>query len=167
LEYRKLAESTALERALDAKTAEFRKIAAPAVDRYSEEVLSLETDFQREARDPREPSSAPNWIANELVFSPEHAPALMLHFTEHPEELQRIAALSTPRAVSREMAKLEARLEAATAGDSARRDDDVSRAAPPVRPVTGKPYVSEATEYRPGMSLDDYSKVWSKQTRNR
>jgi hypothetical protein len=90
----------------------------------------------------------------------------MLHFTEHPEDLQRIAALSTPRAVSREMAKLEARLEAATSGNSSKRED-VSRAAPPVKPVTGKPYVSEGEEYRPGMSLDEYARIWRKQNARR
>jgi hypothetical protein len=28
--------------------------------------------------------------------------------------------------------------------------------------VTGKPYVGEPDEYRPGMTLDEYAKVWRK-----
>jgi hypothetical protein len=138
----------------------FRQAAAPIQERFSEEVLQLKTVYQ--ALEAGEPVSGANFVATEFVLSPETAPALMLHFSEHPDDLQRIAALSNPRAVSREMAKLEARLEAATAGNGSRRDDDVSRAAPPVRPVSGKPYVTDATEYRPGMSLDEYAKVWSK-----
>lgn len=81
-----------------------------------------------------------NVIADE-IFRSEQAPALMLHFTEHPEELQRIATLKTPWDISREMAKLEARIEsrseAVTAGTSS--TPAVSKANPPVRPVTGAP----------------------------
>lgn len=51
-----------------------------------------------------------NAIAEELVDSPiPHT--LMRHFTEHPEELARIAALA-PRALAREFGKLEATLTA-------------------------------------------------------
>lgn len=118
---------------------------------------------------PGEVDSGENWIANELILSPESAPTLMLYFKAQPDELQRIAALPNPRAVSREMAKLEARLEAATAGNTASSSEreDHSRATPPVRPVTGAPYVTESAEYKPGMSLDEYKKVWEKQTRRR
>ena len=91
----------------------------------------------------------------------------MRYFEEHGDEFQRIAALTNPRAVSREMAKIEARLESATAGDSTKRDEDVSRAAPPVRPVTGKPYVTESGEWKPGMTLDDYAPIWKKSNRPR
>jgi hypothetical protein len=90
----------------------------------------------------------------------------MLHLSEHPDELQRIAALTTPRAVSREMAKIEARLEAATTGDPSSKREEVSRAAPPVKPVAGKPYVTESGEYREGMTLDEYAKIWKKQNRS-
>jgi hypothetical protein len=143
----------------------FREAATPIVGKISEEVGALRTTFQLA---PGEQESGENWIANELVFSPESAPALMLHFSAQPEELQRIAALKTPRAVSREMAKIEARLEAATtASASSPEREDHSRATPPVRPVTGAPYVTGSDEYKPGMSLDEYRKVWEKQTRRR
>lgn len=155
--------AAAIDHAVGEQVRKFQSITAPGLAQYSEEVLSLQTEFQipEDAR----PSGA-NWLANELFFSPESAPTLMLHFTEHPDELQRIATLSSPRAVSREMAKLETRLEAATHGTNGTEREDVSRAAPPVRPVTGKPYVTESDEYRPGMSLDEYSKLWNKR-RNR
>lgn len=147
-------------RALREQKTKFEQAAAADMDKYSEEVLSLQTEFQLpEGTKP----SARNWIANELFFSPESARPLMLHFSEHPEDLQRIAALQTPRAVSREMAKLEARLEAAMTGaPSPEREVAVSRAAPPVKPVAGKPYVTESAEWKPGMTLDDYARVWNK-----
>ena len=153
--YQRIQQSAA-QRAIEAQRMKFRDVAAPQIDQYSEDVLSLRTEFQLgEGERP----SGENWVANELFFSPESAPALMLHFTAHPQDLQRIAALTTPREVSREMAKLETRLEAAAAGNSSEREPAVSRAAPPVRPVTGRPYVTESTGYRPGMSLDEYARI--------
>lgn len=162
-ETQKRAQAEAVDRAIGEQKRKFAEVTVPNLEKYSEEVLSLQAEFQiPEGAKPK----GENWIANELFFSPESAPTLMLHFTEHPEELQRIAALSSPRAVSREMAKIEARLEAAPAGNSPEREV-VSRAAPPVRPVTGKPYVSESDEWKPGMTLDDYSRIWNKQKRIR
>lgn len=157
------AQIEATQRAVDEQKRKFSEVTVPNLEKYSEEVLSLQTEFQ--IPEGTKPSGA-NWVANELFFSPESAPTLMLHLTEHPEELQRLAALTSPRAVSREMAKMEARLEAATTATSPERED-VSRAAPPVRPVTGKPYVTESDEYRPGMSLDEYARVWNRQKRLR
>ena len=152
------AEVSSLEQAVG----RFREAAATVADQISEDVGNLRTTFQLAQG---EQESGENWLANELVFSPENAPALMLHFSAHPDELQRIAALSTPRAVSREMAKLEARLEAATTANepSAEREKPVSKATPPVRQVTGAPYVAERDSFRPGMTLDEYAKVWNKQ----
>ena len=162
-ETQKRSQAEAVDRAIGEQKRKFAEVTVPNLEKYSEEVLSLQTEFQiPEGTKP----SGENWIANELFFSPESAPTLMLHFTEHPDELQRIAALPSPRAVSREMAKIEARLEAAPTATSPERED-VSRAAPPVRPVTGKPYVSESDEYRPGMNLDEYAKVWNRQKRIR
>jgi hypothetical protein len=104
-----------------------------------------------------------NMIADE-IFNSEQAPALMQHFTKHPEDLQRIAALRSPRDVLREMAKLEARVEGATAGNPPPTGrpmpkSDVSMAPPPVSPVTGAPHIAEEG-YRPGMSFDDYARGW-------
>lgn len=155
---------SAAEHALSAQIKKFSDATKPYLERFSEEIKTLKSEFQlAEGERP----TGENWLVNELIFSPETAPTLMLHLTEHPEDLQRIAALTTPRAVSREMAKLEARLEAVTAGDSSEREVEVSRAAPPVRPVAGKPYVTESNEYRPGMTLDQYAKVWRKQHSSR
>lgn len=87
------------------------------------------------------PRSARNWIADDLMSAPGTAPALLLYLQEHPKDLQRIAALRSPRAVTRELAKLEARLDAATADTSSERE--VSKAKPPVRSVTGSPRTAD------------------------
>jgi len=156
----------AITEAIKAQKTKFAQAVGGDPSAFSEEVLSLKTEFQLAKG---EKPDGRTWIANELFFSPEAARPLMLHFSgpDGQDDFQRIAALSTPRAVSREMAKLEARLEAATAGTSSRRDEDVSRAAPPVRPVAGKPYVTESDEWKPGMSLDDYSRIWNRSKRIR
>ena len=92
-----------------------------------------------ELEDGRRPS-AENWIADELVLSPKDAPALMLYLTEHPDDFQRIAALRTHREVTRELARLP--LDAAPAGTSPR-GRNVSKAFPPIRPVSGEPHVTQ------------------------
>ena len=84
--------------------------------------------------------SAENWIADELVLSPKDAPALMLYLTEHPDDFQRIAALRTHREVTRELARLP--LEAAPAGTNSR-GRSVSKAFPPIKPVSGEPHVAQ------------------------
>lgn len=158
-ELRQQSTMAAVNQAIDAQIGKFHKAAAQNLDKYSDDVLSLKTEFQLAEGETPDGS---NWVANELVFSPETAPSLMLHFSAHPEDLQRIAALTTARAVSREMAKLEARLETAPTGNGAKQEEDVSRAAPPVKPVTGKPYVTEEG-YRPGMTLDEYARLRKRQ----
>lgn len=104
------------------------------------------------------PPNGGTWIADEIVDNAEQAPALLLHLSEHLEDFQRIAALQTPRQVTRAMASLVTRLDVeATATNS---KQSVSKAQPPVRPVTGAPQVADEGTYREGMSLDDYAKRW-------
>ena len=82
-----------------------------------------------------------NVLADEVISS-DHPEAFLSYFAEHPEHLQRFATLRTAREVWREVAKIEARIEdsrekaeaAASAGTAPR---PVSKAQPPVRPVTG------------------------------
>ena len=152
-EQRQRSQADDTDRALMAQIDKFRQSTQDHLERFSEDVLSLKTEFQLQEG---ERPTAENWIANELFSSPETAPSLMLHFTEHPDDLQRIAALTTPRAVSREMAKLEARLEAVTAAPSSSERDEVSKAKPPVRPVAGTPRAVDGVEFRDDMSFDDY-----------
>jgi len=94
-----------------------------------------------------------NIIADEVVAS-EYGPALLLHFTENPQEFQRIATLRTPRDISREMAKLETRLDAVTAGTSIQ--GVASKAKPPVRPVTGSPNAADPDEVGEDLAFEDH-----------
>lgn len=101
-------------------------------------------------------------IADEIITS-EQAPALMLHLSEHRDDLQRIASLGSPRAIAREMAKLEERLGAAPTSAPAPRGE-VSKARPPIRPVAGTPYTADQV---PGeeASYEDHKRYWNKQDR--
>ncbi len=100
-------------------------------DGISEEVREIKPTFKGG------PPNGSTWIADYLIANAEQAPALMLHFTEHSDEFQRIAALSSPWHTSRELAKLETSLGVATTAPNPK--PTVSKAPPPVRPVTGAP----------------------------
>ena len=89
---------------------------------------------------------------------------MLIYLSEHPDQFQRIASLKTPRDVSREMAKIEARLEAATASTSSR--PSVSKAKPPVRLVTGSP-ATATVEPSDESSFDDHYKFYQAKRRAR
>jgi hypothetical protein len=105
-------------------------------DRISPEVTGLEVSAAVIERNER--PSGRNWIADEMFSAPDLAPGWALYLSEHPEDLQRIAALRTPREVTRAMAILPTRQDAATAGTSSKRE--VSKALPPPPPVGGAPH---------------------------
>ena len=98
-------------------------------------VAGLEPSFVVIARGER--PTAENALADEFFRAGENAPRLMSYFSEHPEEIQRFSTL-LPFDFVREMGKIEARLEAATA-DTPAPESEVSRARKPVRSVTGAP----------------------------
>ena len=106
-------------------------------DRVSDDVKSL--DPTHSLRGDARPDAS-NFLADEIITS-GNGPALMVHLSDHPEDFQRISALSSRRDVAIAIAKLEARLEAATAGTSS--PAPVSKAKPPVRPVTGSPVTAD------------------------
>lgn len=100
------------------------------------------------------PTDARNWIADYLSSAGDAARDLLLYLSEHKTDLQRIATLSKPHAVARELAMIEARLsDAAIAGTSSERE--VSRANPPVTPVTGSPSIAGPAP-RAGESDDEW-----------
>jgi len=87
---------------------------------------------------PDETPTQENFIATEIMSSPVPA-RLAVWFSEHKDEYQRIAALQTPREITREVAKIEGMLTA-PAGTPVK--PSVSKAPPPVRPVTGAPHTA-------------------------
>jgi hypothetical protein len=117
-------------------------------DRIAPELWDLQPSL---SLDPGQSPQAVNVIADEMLAS-DQGPGLMLHFTEHFDDFQRIAALPNSRAIAREIAKLEARLEAATAGVSSKPTS--SKANPPIRPVTGAPTAVESDDEN--INFDDY-----------
>lgn len=133
------------------------------MSKVSPEVMAFKPTFMLDRSTER--PSAKNGIADYLLSAPESAPALMLHLTEHPDVLQRIAALPNSHAVTREMAILEAKLsDAATASTSAERQ--VSKAKPPVRLVTGSPHTADSV---PGEDApyEQHKAYWSRKDRER
>ena len=98
------------------------------------------------ALDPDEPASPANVLAEEVLRS-DMAPQLLEHFSSNPKDWQRIASAAMsagdvrawPRIVSRAIARLEGQLASATAGKPQPRPA-MSKAKPPVSPVTGAPY---------------------------
>lgn len=79
-------------------------------DTISPEVQALQTFDQLHAENPQATGGPLNALAEELVES-SIPHTLMRHFSDHPEDLARLAALP-PRALAREFGKLEAKLEA-------------------------------------------------------
>ena len=87
---------------------------------------------------PGQKAGPANFMKSQLMAS-KAAPGLYEHFTENPEDWQRIAALADPDLIVREFARLEYRLEDATTGTSPAKRE-VSQAPNPPKPVRGSPH---------------------------
>lgn len=107
------------------------------LESVSQDVLDIPTF---DSLQPDEPVTAWHVIGEELRRS-EHVVGLMRFFTQHPDELQRLATLP-PRDLTRSLAILETRIGAAPAGP-AQAPRVSSQAKPPIRPERGAPLVSD------------------------
>ena len=86
-------------------------------------------------------------IAQGIIES-EHSAALLLHLSDHPEELARLRQQPDSFAVARALGALEAKVSSAPAPDPRpvpAAPKELSKAAPPVRPVSGSPQHAEDT----------------------
>lgn len=101
-------------------------------DKVSPDVVSLRP---LSTMAPNEPKGALNALAEHFITS-EHGPALMMYFTDHPDEIQRFSALH-PITFGVELGKIEVGLGAASTATVPK--SQASKARPPVRPVTGSP----------------------------
>lgn len=97
-----------------------------------------------------------NYITDEILAS-EHGTKIMKHLWDNPEDFQRIATLRTPRDIAREMAKLETRFDAATTATSAPKPE-VSKAKPPIRPVSGTPTAADSTDVSDDIPFEEHLK---------
>jgi len=133
-------------------------------DRLSPEVLELKPVFGLEAGE--SPTGA-NFLASAILSDPDAAPGLLVHFSEHPEDLERISALSSVHSVLREVGRIEAGLGTTTPQPERQeeREREVSKAPHPVKAVPGGPHVPDDVEYRPGVSFDNYAAARLKQIR--
>lgn len=120
-------------------------------ERISEDCRSLVPTFMLQEGTPIGPD---NVMADEVVSS-DNPTGVLLYLSEHPDVFQRIATLPSPSAIQREMAKVEARVEAATAGNPAPAKAYVP-AKPPVRPVTGSPTAADPNELSDELSDDEW-----------
>lgn len=82
-------------------------------------------------------------IADEIVALDDPAP-VMRYLSKNPEELQRIAALTSARQIQRAMAKIEDRAGAAPTASAPK--PEVSRAPKPVRQVAGALHATDSDD---------------------
>jgi len=90
---------------------------------------------------PNERPTVWNGIADEISGS-ARAPELMLHLSEHPDVIQRLATLS-PRELFRAMAQIEARLDPIPVGTPESTPPYIPKARGPVTPATGGPTATD------------------------
>lgn len=83
-------------------------------------------------------------ISDELIIAGVAGPPMMVYLSQHPEELQRIRALSVVEEIQLEMRILARTLGAASTATSPKRE--VSKAPQPIRPVTGGPHIDDSDE---------------------
>jgi hypothetical protein len=100
------------------------------LDTISDDVIQLQTFAQLA---PGQRPTGRTAVA-EYIVDADHPHLLMRHFTDHPEDLQRLSTLP-PSVAFGQMGKLEQRLEAAHPAGPA--PTPVSRARSPIKPVAG------------------------------
>ncbi len=98
----------------------------------------------------------------QAVLESEQSPVLLLHLSEHPDEMQRLLRLPDSYAVARAIGALEARLSdgAPKAEEKKEKEEPVSQARPPVKPVSGSPQVGD-DEPGEDASLDDHIRIYN------
>jgi hypothetical protein len=98
-----------------------------------------------------EPLTPDNIIAAEIVFTGKQAPAVLRHLSSNLKELQRLRSLRNHADIRVEVQVLARTLGSktdATAGDPPVEGERASKPAtskahPPVRPVTGQPFIAD------------------------
>lgn len=93
-------------------------------------------------------------LGQEIVRAGKNAPAILLHLAENPKVYDRLSKISDLREVIREVGKIEARLEGATAGNPSSDEHpgpnpEISRARPPARPVAASPHIASGDSKEP------------------
>lgn len=127
------------------------------LDKISQDVINLRP---LSVLGPDEPRTALNVLAEQFLVS-DMAPRLMMYFTEHPDELRRFSALH-PLRFGVELGKIEERLGTATTATVPL--VEISKAKPPVRPVTGGPTTGDKPPSDEA-SFEEHAAYWDAQER--
>jgi len=127
------------------------------LDKISQDVINLRP---LSVLGPDEPRTALNVLAEQFLVS-DMAPRLMMYFTEHPDELRRFSALH-PLRFGVELGKIEERLGTATTATVP--VVEISKAKPPVRPVTGGPTTGDKPPSDEA-SFEEHAAYWDAQER--
>ena len=154
-----------LGRALAARK-EYEKTDPAWFGKISEEVKTLANN-PSVARDPEEKLRADHIIADEIILADEKDPSkavgprLMLHLTDHPDEFQRLRALHTPTEIQVEMRILARSLNGAVTAGAVPKAQ-VSKASPPLRPVSGSPHTADRDELDDDAPLSEHVTRWGR-----
>lgn len=129
---------------------QFERVAVTAAEKYqsylkanADAVEKIHPDLQAivpiSLLPPNAPKGPHNFIAEEILKSDVPGP-LMVHFSEHPEDFERLTRLG-PAGIVREIGKLEARLD--------------SGSPQPVTPATPPPDPPPTLGRKPGAPVDE------------
>jgi len=144
---------------------EYEKTDPAFLSKLSDEVRDI-ANKPSFARDLDEKLIAEHVISDEIILSGAAGPRLMLHLSDHPEDLQRIRALLNPTEIQVEMRILAKSLNgAASTAISPRKE--VSMAPQPIRPVTGGPHIDgDSDDLDDDAPLSAYVKRWNRRELN-
>lgn len=91
---------------------------------------------------PDAPFTVDNAIAEEIIEAGDHAPDLMLHLSQHPDDLRKLRATENPRQLSAAIGRFVGRLEREAAADAEPETKHVSDAPDPATTLGKRPGVA-------------------------
>lgn len=152
------------EQALEARKAEIYGGYSEAIQSADEAILrAIPAEFVQgliptSELPPNYPVGPQNKMADEILRS--ERPAEVMHYiVTHPEVRERLENASSPRAIVREMAMIEARLGTVTPAVPAQRA--VSRAPAPLKQVSGVPHAADSPP-SDDAPYEEHERYWNK-----
>jgi hypothetical protein len=136
------------------------EVDADLMRRVSPEMLELKPTF---TLPPGTPARPENDIAQAIVES-EHPEALLVHFSEHSEDYERLLRLPDTYQVVRAIGALEARLEKGQQPGNVIAEA-VSKAKPPVKPISGSAQYND--DLSDDIDFDEYVRLANARDRRR
>lgn len=153
------ADQTAQQKAFEDRTETFQRRLSEA--QKTDETFSTRIDTLLTERG--NPPMPPPMF--EVLTESEVGPQLFLHLLEHPEDLTRVLTAPSPKAMYREMNKLEARVEAAGSTGSAPPVRKTTSAHPPINPVVGSHPAPKDGPPGDDASYEEHAAYWNRKER--